>query len=605
MPAFPRKPDAGPLSADRILRALEDEREQATKGLPFTVTSSRQEGRALIVGVEAKAGRRVSAIDESLEGCRAIWGADLTGRADVFVVNPDVGEMALRFVQGTAPADGATIWLYQRDFLTPLIDCWRSDSTAAGALQVTYPAQPPPEARELGVGFSVLRTRQRDAVAASLTKAGCVIGPPGTGKTFTVGAMVANQLTRFKNSRILLVGPTNVAVDTALLAADDWLGRLGRDELGATMKRLGSRFDARKYRERPHLLAPGVSDAALRLEALELEEPARKDIKAYVEWKERMDEARAALKTDISRFASTARVIALTTASLMIWQEAIRAAGKWHFLVCDEASQVMGPMALMLTTFATNTTFAGDPNQLSPIVQSGDAGTQALLAKTAFQIVEASARVQLNEQSRMTPAICDVIGATFYGGDLHVCKKSTADEAWKRERSPYYVDGREVPRIMFDGAADTATWSTKYNGFIRYSSAQIVAQYVAALLGSYCEPKDILILTPFRAQRALLRTFLKKGGSMEVRLSTIHRSQGSESKIVIFDPVDASSKFLNREEGMRMINVALSRAQAHAIVVVNKLDLQNPWLARIEKRASAMWHRKGDYAAPFAVKARV
>ena len=64
-------------------------------------------------------------------------------------------------------------------------------------------------------------------------------------------------------------------------------------------------------------------------------------------------------------------------------------------------------------------------------------------------------------------------------------------------------------------------------------------------------------------------------------MSTVHKSQGSESKIVIFDPVDGSSVFLNSEGGKRLINVALSRAQAHVIFVVNRNDLTNPWLRKL------------------------
>lgn len=555
--------------------------------MPLTAVSSRIEGKALVVEVAAKNGRRVTALDESLEGCRAVWGDDLTGRGEVFVVSPEAGELAIRFAQGAPPADGATVWLYQQDFLTPLIDLWKIDSLAHKALAATEtPSEPPDASRRLAPAFSDLRARQLEAVVASLSKRALVVGPPGTGKTYTVGAIVAALLTRFKNSRILLVGPTNVAVDTALLAADDWLLRMGRNDLRASMKRLGSRFDARNYRDRAHLLAPGVADAALALSVLELEEPPRADIRKFLEWKERVEAARAAMRVDIAGVVSDARVVAMTTASIMIWNDAVRASGKWHFLLCDEASQVPGPMALMLTTLADNVTFTGDPNQLSPIVQSGDLATQDLLTKTAFQIVVPSQRVQLNEQSRMVPEICDVISHTFYEGDLRVCRKALADLAWVRDRSSYFVDGREVPRVAFDGRAQELTWSAKYNGLIRFTSANLVADHVAELLGSYCEPKDILVLAPFRAQRALLRTFLKRGGK-EIRVSTIHRSQGSESKIVIFDPVDASSKFLSRDEGKRMINVAVSRAQAHVIVVINKTDLQNPWLAQMARLAAA------------------
>ncbi len=117
-------------------------------------------------------------------------------------------------------------------------------------------------------------------------------------------------------------------------------------------------------------------------------------------------------------------------------------------------------------------------------------------------------------------------------------------------------------------------------------------------------PVEAVLADPFRAQRALIRTMLKRDAARQIRVSTVHRSQGSESKIVIFDPVDAGGSFLNSSSGRRLINVAASRAQAHLIVVANDKDLQNPWIKTMHGRARALWHRAGSYAEPLHVKLR-
>lgn len=95
---------------------------------------------------------------------------------------------------------------------------------------------------------------------------------------------------------------------------------------------------------------------------------------------------------------------------------------------------------------------------------------------------------------------------------------------------------------------------------------------------------------------------LGRQGQRAVRVSTVHRAQGSERKIVIFDPVDAGSPFLNSETGRRLINVAASRAQAHLIILVGETDLQNPYLAKMTVRARKLWDRKGDFASPLRVR---
>lgn len=55
--------------------------------------------------------------------------------------------------------------------------------------------------------------------------------------------------------------------------------------------------------------------------------------------------------------------------------------------------------------------------------------------------------------------------------------------------------------------------------------------------------------TPFRARRARIRSSLRAQGVPEaVRVSTVHRVQGSEAPVVLFDPADGSQPFLQTEE---------------------------------------------------------
>ena len=597
------------ITADKILSALEDERTAAQRGLPFKALSSWRQGNLVILAVEPmRDGRSSSALDDSLEGSRAVWYGQSSGRGEVVVVDPDKGEFALRFVQGPLPGDDERVTLYPQDFITPLIELWQREPTrkkAAAALR-RGEKEPAAETKALPADFSMLRARQEQAVSLPLNRLGLLHGPPGTGKTFTIGGMIAYLLTRFRNAKILVSGPTNTAVDSALISADDWLTRIGRDDLRQSMKRIGSRFDTHKFRGREHLLAQGIYEASLEISMLELEEPSKNDIERYVAWKEKLKAARAKLKTDVGHIAASSRVVAITTNSLFRHFDSIAnpGGGVWHFTIADEASQIMLPAALMIASSAQCATFAGDPQQLAPIVQSNDPSTQSVLGRTAFDVFKDAPSVFLNEQSRMCQGVCDIVSHTFYRGELIVCRKAAQDPEWKRARSPWYLDGREIPRVLIDDRAGAATWSKKYNGKIRFASAEIIAALVHELLGSYVEADDILILTPFRAQRALIRSMLGRQGQKEVRVSTVHRAQGSERKIVIFDPVDAGSPFLNSETGRRLINVAASRAQAHLIILAGEADLRNPFLSAISVRARRLWDRNGDYANPLRVRLR-
>ena len=586
-----------------MLAALKDERDAATQAIPFSAVAARRDGEIALVELEPIRNSRPStALDESLEGAQAVWSDDRQGRGEVVVVDPDRAEVALRYVQGELPAPNQVVRLYPKDFLSPLIDVWTRPDAQSAALAVLKrndetliaPVKPLPSA------FGRLRRAQAAAMSLPLRRVALVVGPPGTGKTTTVGAITANLLRRFPKARVLLVGPTNVAVDTALLAADDWLAEIGRDDIRSKLRRVGSRFDTRKFAGRDHLFEPGLYAASVDVAMIELEEPPRSPASAYEAWKDRLDAARAKLKTAVEAIVRNARLVALTTATAARYYDQL-SEPKWDFIIADEASQILLPAALSVSALGRNVLFAGDPMQLAPIVKSHDPSVQKLLSQTAFDRLSKVESVFLNEQSRMAHAICDVVSTTFYEGRLVVCPKARRDAVWRKEREPWFINGREVPRVLIDDRAGEATWSSKYNGMIRFRSAQIVEALVAELLGSYVGEDEMLILTPFRAQRALIRSMLRRYGSRGLRVSTVHRSQGTENKIVIFDPVDGGGSFLSGDTGRRLLNVAASRAQAHLVMTIGPGDLRNPLIARMQKRASALWDTAGSYATPFRV----
>lgn len=591
------------LTRERIVSALSEERALNLKGAPFEVLNASWEDAYILLSVKPVKSRHKLPLDDGLEGARVRWGVELEFGGIIKFVDADRDKIIVQPIEGSFPAPGETIWVYQNDFLGPLIDLWQGPMANRAAMrlkQTKEELEPLQPIEELPSMFSDLRERQVGAVQSTAYRCSIVIGPPGTGKSFTIGATVAHLLTRFSKARILVVGPTNVAVDTAILAIDDWLKRTDRADLANCVKRIGAHFDPRKYVDRPHLLAKGIADHVNRYLLLEASEPPKSRIGDYVKWKEQMAAARANLGADIEDTASSARVVGVTVATAVRWHESLNKR-KFPFVLCDEASQVLGPAALMIAAMGDRTIFAGDPQQLSPIARSDSKTTRQALVRTAFDVFNHVKTTRLNEQSRMTQAICSAVGSTFYGGDLIVCKKANRNEEWRKARSPFFVDGREVPRVCFDQIAEPAQYSAKYGGFIRFESAKLVERALDELAGSYVDPKEIVVLTPFRAQVALIRSMLRRNHSA-VNVSTVHRAQGSERTLVIFDPVDASSNFFAGAEGDRIVNVAISRAKAHVIIPFHKDDLQKPALGKIHTMASKLWQTSGAYSAPFTFR---
>jgi DNA replication ATP-dependent helicase Dna2 len=131
----------------------------------------------------------------------------------------------------------------------------------------------------------------------------------------------------------------------------------------------------------------------------------------------------------------------------------------------------------------------------------------------------------------------------------------------------------------------TGGWSAGWRGPVRMASADWIANRLAAALAAgEARPDEVVVLTPFRAQRGLIRTRLAEQGVTEVVVSTVHKAQGSEAPIVVFDPVDGRLPFLQTEDTLRLLNVALSRAQAKVSVCLAETDLAAPVLAQLARR---------------------
>jgi hypothetical protein len=194
--------------------------------------------------------------------------------------------------------------------------------------------------------------------------------------------------------------------------------------------------------------------------------------------------------------------------------------------------------------------------------------------------------VLLDEQSRMAGPISELVSDLFYDGTLRVATDTRASAEWQaaRRRALGAIDADthvHVHRLKTDGA-----WSAAERGPVRRESADAIAETVAGALASgEWQPHELIVLTPFRAQRALIRQRLRaRAVPEEVKVSTVHRAQGSEAPVVLFDPADGAQPFLQTEEAQRLVNVALSRAQVKVVVYLSPADAGNPLLAPIVQR---------------------
>jgi DNA replication ATP-dependent helicase Dna2 len=567
-----------------VIDAIDEELRVASKSLRFQVAGLSQQANIWKVFVEPM--NSSSSLDESLEGASAWWLGPPSGSADVLSVIPDDNQLNIRYLSSPPPHKGQEIRIYPPRYLEALHDCWETSGWATQCVvwldRVNHSQVE--NLADIGhiEGFPTLRSAQRQAFGLLDREHGFLWGPPGTGKTYTLGAMLAHYLCQRPTAKVLLLSTTNAAVDLALISVDEQLEALSASDRSASRLRkrclrIGNHFRASKYKGREHLLPTPDENLIRRLADLETKGPDPADVSAYAAWKDQIKTLRGQIPKPIDQ----AQLAAMTTTGAVFSLEALYARRPFDLVVFDEASQVGIAHALALAPLGKHVIFAGDDRQLAPVVQSEHPLARKWLGRSMFVYKQERGTCLLNEQSRMEESICDVVGNIFYEGKLAVARDCEANPIWCAERVVRDVTPMGRKNVYLHICEQEGTFNIKYGGPVRFASADFVGELVARLLKTL-SPDQITVLCPYRAQRSVLKSNLHRKNISGVKVITVHRAQGSECHTIIFDAVLASSKFLdNDENGPRLIDVALSRAQARLVIVASQGDLQNRWLRRI------------------------
>ncbi|MFG6486948.1 DEAD/DEAH box helicase [Roseateles sp. BYS78W] len=537
-------------------------------------------------------------LDDSLDGASAWWGAPTKGGASVLAVVAEDDQLVLQNASSPPPPAGHLIRLYPTRFLNAVADAWYDTPWAEAALAGLPDLSSPQPLRGgmalTGEPFRWLRPAQRAALGLIHHSSGFLWGPPGTGKTTTLGVLLAEYLDRHPQARVLLLSTTNQAVDQATLAVDKALEKGRRGHLRADVQRLGTRFDAAAYEGREHLIPTQDRDLIARLARAEGQRPSARDALALKAWADRVAALRDELRASSLKVLQRCRLASMTTTRAAFTLKTLREMSPdgeppFDLLVFDEASQVSLAHALVLMPLSRARLFAGDPQQLSPVLRSDSPPARRWLGRSAFAEMprgSSPAVALLDEQSRMAPPIGELVSQLFYDGALRVAGDSAASPDWQaarqRKLGGIAADTHvHVHRLKTDGG-----WVAAERGPVRRESAEAIAELLAQALASGAwQPHELIVLTPFRAQRALIRQRLRARGLPEsLRVSTVHRAQGSEAPVVLFDPADGAQPFLHGEEAQRLLNVALSRAQAKLVLFVSPADAASPLLAPLVQR---------------------
>ncbi len=583
------------MSLSDIRSAISAELDATPEYYDFKVQHSERDGALWRVTVQpgavfAEGEYTKVVLDDSFDGSMAWWAGPPKGSADVLTVISEEDQLILRSATSHPPTLGEFIRLYPPRYLQALANGWRDTEWAHLAINCLKDLSDPSKISTnplSGHSFRWLRQAQRRALRLINHSSSYLWGPPGTGKTTSIGVILADYLHVNPRARVLLLSTTNHAVDQVTVAVDSALEKAARATLRQSIKRIGTRFSAGHYAGREHLLPVIDRELIKKLAQAEAERPPSTDVTAYSTWADRVEHLRSELRSKSLEVLRGVRLASMTTTRAFFTLQELRELPKYDLVVFDEASQVGLAQALLLMPLGRSRLFAGDPRQLSPVVRSTARNAQEWLARSPFSHMPktGSSVCLLDEQSRMAEPICNLISQLFYDGELRVAGDVSQNTEWYRSRTIPIGEFPGHQHVCVAHIKEEGIWSRAYSGPIRFSSSTWISELLEnAIHENQIQPYDVIILTPFRAQRALLRRHLSERGIGKIRVSTVHRAQGSEAKVVVFDPVTGSDKFLLTAEAKRLINVAISRAQGKLILPLSEGDLENPIFAQIVQR---------------------
>ena len=275
-----------------------------------------------------------------------------------------------------------------------------------------------------------------------------------------------------------------------------------------------------------------------------------------------------------------ARVVGATCTKAYLSQKDI---GHVDLVIIDEASMVMRPVAWFSAGLAAKrAVVSGDFRQIPPIVQTEEQAIFDALGRDPFTATEraehgAPELMTLTDQHRMRSEICNLISKPMYGGILLTAAGRKA------------VEGQSPP-APFDGALtiiDTSALGPFESQNAFFSRFNLLHALLARNLVWHFQQKrvmrdnrDLGICTPYAAQARLIQKLLEGDGLDEsVHAGTVHRFQGDERRTVLLEIPEspggfwALGQFVQGEPpthiGARLINVAVSRAQEHLVVLAN------------------------------------
>jgi hypothetical protein len=436
-------------------------------------------------------------------------------------------------------------------------------------------------------------------------------GPPGTGKTYTLARVVAHHYIRGK--KILVMTHSNAAVDVLMLELAEYMMEKNKWRSGDIL-RYGFSADP-KIREYDDLLAARLVETSYpeletKIKKLEKERERLKkilqlstsevDSEKLANVEEQLKTLRTEIKDREAEFVNQASVIGVTLSKAaldpLIYEQ------QFDVVVVDEASMAYVPQIAFASSLGKRLIVCGDFMQLPPIAMAEHPLVNKWLKTDIFHAAKIVDVIRsgknhphlfmLKEQRRMHPDISSFTNEFIY--DKKVYDSPTVRE--KRQpitnKGPFPKEAAVLIDLSRMGAycLKEEASDSRFNLYSALLSMQLI------LAGKHNEIQSIGFITPYKAQARLLSACIQdliphtanESGERKVIAATVHKFQGSERDMIIFDTVDSfpqqrPSVLLTDDDSKRLINVAVTRARGKFIQIIDRKYMDS----RLSKKQAA------------------
>ena len=240
----------------------------------------------------------------------------------------------------------------------------------------------------------------------------------------------------------------------------------------------------------------------------------------------------------------------------------------FDYVIMDEASQVDIAAGALALNCARSAVIVGDPKQLPNVVAEKDAKyAEAIFKESALpeaykfvnnsfldsilKLFPSCPVTLLKEHYRCHPQIIGLCNKQFYNNQLVTMTRRETED-------------RPLSIIIRSAKGNHA------RGTSNRRQAEEIIDIVRTLISDY---EDIGIITPFKAQAALISSLLKENGLPELPVSTVHKFQGRENNVIILSTV--SNEILEFIDDPHLLNVAVSRAKKKFILAITGNEIKD------------------------------